>query len=92
MIKDIKALKAKVEAQAALMSRVQPRAHRVACKNCPSAHFPPDPECIEISTWPHELKVQTAFPCGWNQKRYCKGYCDQMGISETDLQSLENRT
>lgn len=59
--------------------------HKVACKNCPSAHFPPDPEVLDIQKWPHPERVKTAFPCGWNGKRYCKGYCDQMGISDADL-------
>lgn len=63
----------------------EPKAHYKPCKNCPSAHFPPDPESADIMTWPHEFRVQSAFACGWAQNRFCKGYCDQMGISDEDL-------
>ena len=67
----------------------EPRAHTAPCKNCPSAHYPPDPESEDIVKWPHELRLQTAFACGWAPKRYCKGYCDQMGISDADLKGLQ---
>lgn len=69
----------------------QPRAHKVACKHCPSAHSPIDQESGDILTWPHGDRVQTAFPCGWNGKRYCKGYCDQMGVSDADLKTLQEQ-
>jgi hypothetical protein len=61
------------------------RAHTAPCAKCPSAHYPPDPEALDILAWPPAERVQTAFPCGWNGKRFCKGYCDQMGISDQDL-------
>lgn len=63
----------------------EPVRHKVACKNCPSAHFAPDPECLDIQKLPHAERVKTGFPCGWNPKRYCKGYCEQMGIADEDL-------
>lgn len=61
--------------------------HKVACKNCPSAHGHIDPECADILTWPHAKRVETAFPCGWSPVRYCRGYCEQMGIADQDLAS-----
>ena len=66
----------------------QPRAHSVPCKNCPSANFGDDPETADIKTWPREEQVKTAFPCGWNPKRFCKGYCDSLKITEVDLQQI----
>jgi hypothetical protein len=69
--------------------RAEPRAHDHPCKHCPSAHHPDDPESAEIKTWPHEERLKTAFPCGWNGRRYCKGYCDQMGLSDADLVRLQ---
>lgn len=69
----------------------QPVMHKVACKNCPSAHFPIDPESADIRTWKHEDKVDTAFPCGWSPVRYCRGYCEQMGITNDDLSELNSR-
>lgn len=66
------------------------RAHTAPCANCPSAHFEPDPESQDIKAWPHSERVKTAFPCGWNGKRFCKGYCDQMGISDSDLVAAAN--
>lgn len=68
-----------------------PRAHKHPCKNCPSAHFPPDPEAIDILALPHAQRVQHAFACGWNGTAYCKGYCDQNGISDEDLVSLNHQ-
>ena len=66
----------------------QPRSHSAPCSHCPSAHHPMDPEAADILTLPHAARVETAFPCGWAPKRYCKGYCDQMGISDEDLRSI----
>ncbi len=66
----------------------EPKMHTKPCKNCPSAHFPPDPEALAMESWPHEERVKTAFPCGWNGKRYCKGYCDKMGVTNNDLENL----
>lgn len=64
----------------------QPKAHKVCCAHCPSApHRPQDPEVQDILKWPKAARIETAFACGWNGKRYCKGYCDTMGITEQDL-------
>jgi hypothetical protein len=71
-----------------MQQRAEARAHKVPCRHCPSAHFPPDQESEDILTWPHAERVRAAFPCGWNGKRYCKGYCDQMGVSDADLAEL----
>lgn len=68
----------------------EPKMHKVHCRLCPSQPGAPvDPECEQIATWPHQQRVDTAFPCGWNPKRYCKGYCDSMGISNTDLEESD---
>lgn len=66
----------------------QPRAHNEPCPSCPSAHHPDDPETKDILTWPREEQVKTAFSCGWNNRRYCKGYCDKLNITEQDLINL----
>lgn len=66
----------------------EPRAHTRPCKNCPSAHFPPDPEAECLLQQPHYVRVEHAFACGWNPKRYCRGYCDQNGVSDADLAAL----
>lgn len=67
----------------------EPMRHKVACKNCPSEHFAPDPECLDMMQLSHAERVKTAFPCAWNGKRYCKGYCDRMGISDADLRAAQ---
>ena len=74
-----------------MASPAEPRAHKAPCRHCPSAHYPPDPESSDVMTWPHSERVKTAFACGWNGKRYCKGYCDQMGISDADLRDREQK-
>ena len=58
-----------------------------ACQHCPSAHHPPDPECLDILAQPKEIKLETAFPCGWDSHYYCRGYCLRMGITNADLAS-----
>lgn len=65
--------------------------HIKACKHCPSANFPPDEEVLDILKLSHEERVETAFPCGWNGKKYCKGYCDSMGITNDDLVNLQQK-
>ena len=70
------------------LKETQPRAHTVPCKNCPSANHPPDPEVQDVMTWPREEQVKTAFACGWNQTRFCRGYCDKLEITEQDLINL----
>ena len=81
----------KIPVVAVKMKPVEPRAHKQPCPRCPSAYFPPDPEVQDIMRLPHQERVQTAFPCGWNGIRYCRGYCDQMGITDTDLATLPAR-
>ncbi len=63
--------------------------HKRHCKHCPSATSS-DPECDEIKKLSHNEKVKTAFPCGWRPTKFCKGYCDAMGITNEDLLSLKS--
>lgn len=64
-----------------------PEMHTHPCVHCPSVQGH-DPESADIATWSHADRVETAFPCGWRPNKYCKGYCDQMGISNADLEKL----
>lgn len=73
------------------MIKPEMRAHKRPCKHCPSAHFAPDPEAAWIMQQSHEYRVSRAFPCGWNPKRFCRGYCDQNGVSDDDLKSLASQ-
>lgn len=60
--------------------------HASPCKNCPSAHFPPDAECVEIKECHDRAsQVESAFPCAWRPEKLCKGYCDYLNITEGDL-------
>lgn len=63
------------------------------CKNCPSAHFEPDPEALDIERWfkNGEISLKMAvFPCAWRPAKLCKGVCDRMGVSEKDLVNEDN--
>lgn len=55
------------------------------CKLCPTAHYPPDEEVQEILKLSHEEQVKTAFACGWNPGKYCKGYCTLINATEKEL-------
>jgi hypothetical protein len=67
---------------------VLPVIHNKPCDLCPSAHNDPDPEVLDILQYSHGERVKTAFPCGWNGRKYCKGYCDSMGITNEDLKTI----
>jgi hypothetical protein len=64
----------------------EPRMHAVACQHCPSTHHAPDPQVLDTLKLPFAQRLETCFPCGWNPKRYCRGYCEAMGVSDADLQ------
>lgn len=59
--------------------------HKAPCKHCPSAHHPPDPESLDIMTWPREQQREALFACGWRPDKLCKGQCDELGFTEEDL-------
>lgn len=69
------------------LPKAEAKIHSVACKNCPSV-MGTDPEVEEILRQDHAYRVTTAFVCGWRPTRYCKGYCDQMGITKEDILTL----
>lgn len=85
---DIKEYVRQVEARRVV---TQPKIHKVCCTNCPSANYPSDPETEDILTWPREQQKETVFACGWNQKRYCKGYCDVLKITEQEIIEIHTR-
>jgi hypothetical protein len=58
--------------------------HKNPCKNCPATKET-DPECEDIKNWPKKDRIETVFPCAWRSNKICKGYCDVMGIKQTDL-------
>ena len=80
-------IKKLVHARVALLHVTEPRMHTVHCKNCPSAPG----QVLDLETkdilayYPREEQLKTAFACGWNGKRYCKGYCDLLSITNNDL-------
>lgn len=78
----------KIAAISVQRTEPEPRMHKRPCTNCPSAHYPPDPEAQDIMQAPFQVRLETAFPCAWAPVRFCRGYCDQMGISDGDLAAL----
>jgi hypothetical protein len=69
---------------------VRNEAHKTPCAKCPSAHYPPDAEVLDIKQMTKDIRISTAFPCAWSPVKYCKGYCDFMGITDADLKSPHN--
>lgn len=62
------------------------RIHANHCAHCPSALSGPDPECEDIkNTYPREEQLETVFRCAWRPEKLCKGYCDYLQITESDL-------
>lgn len=59
-------------------------AHKRPCKNCPSAHFPPDEEAQDQKTFIEQGLLtprEVVFPCGWNPKKLCRGAADYYGLT-----------
>lgn len=67
------------------MKKAKPEVHKSACAKCPSTHWSMDDETKDILNLPHTERVKTAFPCAWSPIKFCKGYCEQMGITDKDL-------
>ncbi len=59
--------------------------HKVSCKNCPSVVGPIDPEAEQVKTYSRQEQINTTFLCGWRGSKLCKGYCDDLNITESDL-------
>ena len=48
----------------------------------------PGPEAIDIerSYKNGEIDLKIAiFPCAWRPKKYCKGVCDKLGVTENQI-------
>lgn len=65
------------------------RIHQAPCVHCPSAHHPPDPESLDIAALPKEDRIRHVFRCAWRHDALCKGACDQLGVTEADLDNPE---
>jgi hypothetical protein len=59
--------------------------HRSPCSHCPSAHYPSDPESDDIRACDRETRAKHAFRCAWRPEKLCRGYCDDMGLDESDF-------
>lgn len=54
--------------------------HKRPCKHCPSAHWGPTPESVDIKeTWPRPAQLETVFACAWRPTALCRGYVDYLG-------------
>lgn len=61
--------------------------HAHPCAHCPSKH-PPDEMTLDILTWPRQAQLETVFRCAWRGDKACKGYCDVLNVTETELQEM----
>lgn len=51
------------------------------CKKCPSAHYPPDPESIDMLKAFKQGDItfeEYTFPCAWRPEKLCKGVVDNI--------------
>ena len=64
--------------------------HATPCALCPSAHYPPSEEVEDIHTWPRDLQIESAFPCAWRPEKLCRGYCDELSITDSDARARKN--
>lgn len=55
--------------------------HAEPCEQCPSAHWPPDPESLEIKEMvgAGAPASEFVFRCAWRPEALCKGVCDFLG-------------
>lgn len=63
--------------------------HASPCAHCPTVRMADlgleDPESADIKTWSREAQLDTVFRCAWRTEKNCKGYCDFLGVTESDL-------
>lgn len=59
--------------------------HRHPCKHCPSALSPPDDITLDYMAAPRAEQLDSVFRCAWRRQKACKGYCDLLGVTESDL-------
>jgi len=65
------------------------RIWRKPCVKCPSAHYPPDPESEDMERMYKSGAItvwDATFQCAWRPGKMCKGLCDRLGITVSDLQ------
>jgi hypothetical protein len=76
-------------AQIAALSPRPTTIHANPCAQCPSVAYVrdkfEDPSMEEARDWPRAEQVESAFPCAWRTQKLCKGYCDYLNVTETDL-------
>ena len=67
-----------------------PRAiHLHPCARCPADHgsrLGHDPEAQDLIAAPRALQLESVFRCSWRPEKLCKGWCDAVGVSESDLE------
>lgn len=61
------------------------RIHASPCAHCPSAHFAPDPESLDLLRAPRLVQVARAFPCAWRPSALCRGYSDTVALVHSDV-------
>ena len=94
-MKDLKLIKADIDARFKEMERKYPNRHKEIhkqlCKNCPS-QYGHDPETQQIKdTCSKEwIAKNTLFVCGWRGSKLCKGYCDSMDIDQEYIDNLSS--
>jgi hypothetical protein len=62
--------------------------HSHPCVHCPSTKGP-DPMTQDIiDHYPRSEQLQSVFACAWRPGKLCKGYCDALGVTESELVSV----
>lgn len=75
----------RVAAPLVVPGEVPRRMYDRPCSHCPSAHFPPDPEAADIAALPKDERIRHVFVCSWRGGALCRGVCDQLGVTDSDL-------
>lgn len=53
--------------------------HEHPCRSCPSAHYLPDEEALDVRELVRRremARAEAVFPCGWRPERLCRGFSD----------------
>jgi hypothetical protein len=58
-------------------------AHPRPCRDCPAAHFEPDPEALDVRAFVDAgllTPADAVYPCGWAPSKLCRGAAEFYGL------------
>lgn len=74
-----------------IFERERLKVHTKPCKHCPSAHYAPSPEGIDMCAYylKNEITEENfVFNCAWRPEKICKGIYDRLQFMKQVKETL----